>query len=337
MRRLIHLTATLALACAPATGGTETGSTSSTSAASTGPGTGSTTDPGGSTGTTSAPTTSGATGSSGATTEAANTSSASTGPASTGPVEGSSTDTTTGSTGGSTGGSTTGGPVGLAELGALVVLGDSISDGGGQPPFYYDLLRVDLEAKYGPIMYKNNAQSGSETKALLGQAKALPGQLEGPVAVVITSGGNDMKAALPQVVLGLDGPIKAQVAANVDAALGELLAPGRFGPGVEVHVYEGNIYDASDGQGNFAAGNCAFGKGLPPIQTDPFFDAWNGTIRDAVLARAQAPVDMHEHFYGHGFNNPPNWYASDCTHPSKLGHDQLRRLFYREITGEDLP
>lgn len=332
MRRLLHLTALLSLACSPATGGTES-STSSTSAASTGPGT-STADPEGSSGTAAAPTTRGATGSSGATTEGA-----STGPASTGPVEGSSTDATAGSTGGTAGstGGTTEGPAGLAELGALVVLGDSISDGGGQSPFYYDLLRADLEAKYGPIMYKNNAQSGSETGALLGQAKALPDQLEGPVAVVITSGGNDMKAALPQVVLGLDGPIKAQVAANVDAALGELLAPDRFGPGVEVHVFEGNIYDASDGQGNFAAGNCAFGKGLPAIPTDPFFDAWNGTIQGAVLARAQAPVDMHAHFYDHGFNSPPNWYAPDCTHPSKLGHDQLRRLFYREITGEDLP
>src|SRR5688572_5272132 len=37
---------------------------------------------------------------------------------------------------------------GLPDLGALVVLGDSISDGGGEGPFYYDLLLADLEAHY---------------------------------------------------------------------------------------------------------------------------------------------------------------------------------------------
>ena len=64
---------------------------------------------------------------------------------------------------------------------------------------------------------------------------------------------------------------------------------------------------------------------------------WNATIRDAVLAHAQDPVDMHMHFADHGFNHPPNWYAADCTHPSTLGHDQLRRLFYFHVTGEMLP
>ena len=29
--------------------------------------------------------------------------------------------------------------------------------------------------------------------------------------------------------------------------------------------------------------------------------------------------------------------AADCTHPSTLGHDQLRRLFYFHVTGEMLP
>lgn len=267
--------------------------------------------------------------------------------ASTGAVEASTTavtgDTTTGvsSDPGSTtdgGSSSTGGPPEAFLPASLVVLGDSISDGGGQPPFYYNLLRDDLAGKYGPgFKYVNNAQSGSETSALVGQAKGLPKQLPGPVAVVITSGGNDMKAALPQVLAGLDGPIKQKVAANVDAALAELLAPDRFGAGVQVRVFEGNIYDASDGQGNFSQGKCAFGKGLPAIPTDMYFDAWNLNIRDVVLARDQTAVDMHAHFYDHGYNNPPNWYASDCTHPSTLGHDQLRHLFYFEITGEMLP
>ncbi len=36
-----------------------------------------------------------------------------------------------------------------------------------------------------------------------------------------------------------------------------LLEPDRFGSGVSVRVFETNIYDASDGQGNFGANACA--------------------------------------------------------------------------------
>ncbi|MBX7083453.1 MAG: hypothetical protein K1X88_29870 [Nannocystaceae bacterium] len=234
----------------------------------------------------------------------------------------------------STGGSA---PVALTSLGSLVVLGDSISDGGGGSPFYYQLLRDDLEAFYGPITYVNNADSGSETDALLGQVNDLPNALPSPVAVVITSGGNDMKANIVAVIAGLDGPARAAMQANIAAAHQALLAPGRFGPGVEVHVFEGNVYDASDGVGDFGANDCAFGDGYPTIATDPFFQAWNDAIAETVTASGQVAVDMHGWFYGHGYHNPPNWYASDCTHPSTLGHDQLRRLFYEQITGESLP
>jgi lysophospholipase L1-like esterase len=228
-------------------------------------------------------------------------------------------------------------PVGLADVGSLVVLGDSISDGGGGQPYYYDLLRDDLDAFYGGIEYVNNAESGSETDALLGQVNDLPNTLPGPVAVVITSGGNDMKANIVAVVAGTDGPAKAAMQANLDAAHQALLAANRFGPDVEVHIFEGNIYDASDGVGDYGANDCAFGGGFPTIPTDPYFEAWNGAIQDTVVGNNQNLVDMHAYFYGHGYHNPPNWYAGDCTHPSTLGHDELRRLFYSQVTGQELP
>lgn len=249
-----------------------------------------------------------------------------------------STSTTSGAGGAGAGGGDGGAPPqGLTSLGALVVLGDSISDGGGQSPFYYDMLKNDLGSKYGNIAYHNKAQSGSKTGALVGQIDDLPGTLPGPVAVVITSGGNDMKAALLQIVTGTDGPAKAQMEANVAAALDTLTTPGRFGAGVEVHVFEGNIYDASDGKGDFGSHGCAFGQGMPTIATDPFFDAWNGVIATEIAGHGQVAADMHAHFYGHGYAGSPDWFASDCTHPNALGHDQLRRLFYSKITGEMLP
>jgi lysophospholipase L1-like esterase len=224
-------------------------------------------------------------------------------------------------------------PMGLPDVGTLVVLGDSIGDGGGQGPFYYALLRDELEAFYGhDIAYQNRADSGSKTGALVGQINGLPGTLAGPVAVAITSGGNDMKDQLFAILTGSDGPARMQMGANVAAALDALLEPGRFGAGVAVHVYEANIYDASDGQGNFGSSGCNIGLDSPS-STDPFFASWNGEIAARVGEAAQVVTDMHGHFYGHGFNNPPSWYAGDCTHPNTSGHAELAGLFASLITG----
>ena len=253
---------------------------------------------------------------------------------------GSSGDAETTSGGPSDGSSSTGEPpsatLDLEDVGALVVMGDSIGDGGGQAPYYYELLRASFEARYGAIEYRNVADSGSETDALLGQANGLPAALPGPVVVVVTSGGNDMKSSIAAIIAGADGPARATMQANIDAALGELTTPGRFGAGVEVYVVEANIYDSSDGEGNFGANDCAFGGGLPAIMTDAFFGAWNGAIEDVVEEHGQTVLDMHGHFYGHGFNGTENWYASDCTHPNATGHDELHRLVYRTVTGDDL-
>jgi hypothetical protein len=225
-----------------------------------------------------------------------------------------------------------GGPVGLEELGSLVVLGDSIGDGGGQGPYYYDLLRDSLEAEYGPIEYRNRAESGSKTSALVGQISGLPSALPGPVAVAITSGGNDMKDNLIQILAGLDGPARTQMGNNVDAALDALLTPDRFGSGVAVHVFFATIYDASDGAGNYQSGGCVIDMNSPS-STDPFFESWNDEIGARVGGQGQTVADMHAHFYGHGFNNPPSWYASDCTHPNTTGHAELQDLFFGLITG----
>jgi len=228
-------------------------------------------------------------------------------------------------------------PPPMTSLGALVILGDSISDRGGQSPFYYDLLRADLGAKFGAIAYRSAAQSGSKTSALASQIDSLPRALPGPVAVCVTSGGNDMKATLPQIVLGADGVARAQVASNVGAALDKLLAPGRFGAGVQVRVFEANVYDASDGRGDFGSHGCAFGQGLPAFPTDAYFANWNGDIARAVTSRGQTAADLHGWFRGHGYAGAPSWYAADCTHPNALGHDQVRRMFYQAITGAALP
>ena len=227
-----------------------------------------------------------------------------------------------------------GGPMGLPTLGSLVVLGDSISDGGGQSPFYYNLLRTDLEAHYGTTLaYHRNAESGSKTNALMGQINDLPNTLPGPVAVAITSGGNDMKDALPLIVAGADANARAAMQSNVDNAIATLTEPDHFGAGVMVYVFHANIYDASDGVGDFGANGCNFGQGAPTIPTDTFFASWNGAIATAVTAHGQTVADMHDLFTGHGYDGSPNWFASDCTHPNQLGHAALATYFSELITG----
>lgn len=242
-------------------------------------------------------------------------------------------------TGGDTGGGNTGGSAaGLADVGTLVILGDSISDGGGQSPFYYDLLKGDLQVKYGAVEYHHQAQSGSKTDALVPQIEGLPGTLPGPVAVVITSGGNDMKAAILQILGGVDDNKRMVMQTNIKAALDLLLSPNHFGPGVDVHVFEGNIYDSSDGSGKYSQFGCKAPLNLFPAQpTDTYFMNWNTVIAGEVAAHGQTLLDMHTSFYGHGFQSNPNWYVDDCIHPSQIGHDQLRRMFYEQITGEALP
>jgi hypothetical protein len=228
-------------------------------------------------------------------------------------------------------------PADLPALATLVVLGDSIGDGGGVAPYYHDLLYADLQARYGDVVYDNRAEAGSETDALLGQVEALPAALPGPVAVVVTSGGADMRAAISAILGGSDGPARMQTQANIEAALEALLAPDRFGAGVEVYVFEANLYDASDGVGDYAEHGCAFGQGLPAIPTDAYFANWNGTIANAVGAAGQRTIDVHADFDGHGYAARETWYDTDCILPNATGHDALRRLFYEWITGEALP
>ncbi len=242
--------------------------------------------------------------------------------------------------GGTGGGVGTGGggtvPMNLPNLGTLVVLGDSIGDGGGVGPYYYDRLRDSLSARYGAIQYVHRAESGSETRALPGQVQSLPAALPGPVAVAITSGGNDIKEDVVEVALGQDALRIAGMRGNIARALDTLQAPGRFGPGVEVFVFQANIYDPTDGQGNFNSFNCNVSTPVV-LPTDDIFLRWNGAIEEEISNHGATLIDLHGVFRLHGMNYPPTWFHSDCTHPNPVGHDQLHRNVYWLITGEQLP
>lgn len=212
-------------------------------------------------------------------------------------------------------------PAGLTSVGSLVVIGDSI---GTACDFgigcYGERLRDSLQAHYGSIQYLRTNVGGTTTGQLLPQIASLPSTLPAPVVVAVTAIGDDL-------LLHRVDPI--QTPANINADLDALLAPNRFGSGVDVHVFWANIYDPTDGTG---VGGC-----IPPYPTPLEFTQADAIVANTVLARGQRLVDLYDPFAGHGFNASPSWIGDCIGHPNATGTEQLRRLFYRAITGETLP
>lgn len=147
--------------------------------------------------------------------------------------------------------------------------------------------------------------------------------------MTITSGGNDLKDALVEAATGLDALLVARMQGHIAAALDGL--NDRFGDR-GLTVYLANVYDSSDGRGNFGL-HCRFARrlGAIVIPTDPIFERWNAAHAAETERTGQVLVDLHSAFYGHGYNSDDNWYAEDCTHPNRRGHHELRALFWDHL------
>jgi lysophospholipase L1-like esterase len=253
-------------------------------------------------------------------------------------------------------------PVAVGEtFGTYIVLGDSISDRGGKGPFFYDLLHQnddttypswkghDLSTRFPGIQYVHAAVAGAVTGAygdaytagapvLSDQVAGLGSSYPGDILVTITIGGNDLNYHSGDAVLGTDGTDKQKFTTNLKAALDTLMTPGRLGSG-KVVVLEANIYDASDGKGDWITGGTSCPKfNVPSSEDQQVFAAWNKIITDAIAAHpGDYLFDIHNLFNGHGFNNTgDDWYFTDCIHPDEVGHHQLRREAWRLVTGETL-
>jgi len=260
--------------------------------------------------------------------------------------------------GGNGGGGGGGGGGGMlpsgTQLGTYIVLGDSISDKGGVAPFFYDQLKTDLTAKYPNLMYVHAAQGGaitddySDNKPSPGtrplvktQIAGLANNYPGDVLVTITVGGNDLVAHATEAIAGSDSSVRSELAAHLDAELGELTMPGRLGSG-KVYIVLANIYDFSDGMGDFFTLGCPPYANVNAMKDAAGFAAWNGVMSDAAQKAKATLYDMHGDFQGHGLNyktsNPDLvWYNTDCIHPNAKGHDAIRRSIYKMVTGQALP
>jgi lysophospholipase L1-like esterase len=278
---------------------------------------------------------------------------------------GTTTGATTGAGGGTTGSGGSGGATGSGASGtggsapvvpaykSYVILGDSISDKGGVGPFFYNLLAKnddavypkwqgkDLKSKFGQdLMVVSASKGGAVSGDLLAQVKKLPPSLPGPVAVTITIGGNDMQVNIVNILQGMDQADRDTFRANLKAALDELTQPDRFGKAVEVHVFQADIYDPTGGKGDFSKQGCPAPLSfLPVTPTDGFFMNWNAVVNDEIPKHGISLVEpLHERFYGHSLSNDADgWFHTDCIHPNKPGHDQLRAMFWTAITGEAAP
>lgn len=232
----------------------------------------------------------------------------------------------------------TGNNAGPKSFKTHVILGDSISDGGGEAPFFYTLLDQDLNAKYGAMKVVKASKGGAKAQNLGGQISTVTGPLEGPVLVTITIGGNDVQAAIGKIVTGGDdSKERNDFKEFLDGALAELKKPDRFGSGVQVSVYMTNVYDPSDGTGNFkfASGTkCGGALGFYPAgrPTTPTLDPWEQVFTDEAAKYGDVRVlDLRAKFQGHGVPSAEPWFVNDCIHPNAKGHSAIRDLFVASL------
>ena len=243
-------------------------------------------------------------------------------------------------------------PAGKKAFKTHVILGDSISDGGGTGPFFYNLLDKNDDAKWPDAIGKDfvtiygadlkvvkASKAGARAQNLGGQINTLTGPLAGPVLVTITIGGNDVTAALGKILTGGDDTSeRTQFKQFLDDAIAALKTPDRFGPGVDVSVYMTNVYDPSDGTGNFkfqSGTKCGGALGFYPAgqSTKPLLDPWEQIFVDVAAKYQDVHVlDLRAKFNGHGVPSAETWFVTDCIHPNTPGHDGIRDIFWDAIT-----
>jgi len=203
-----------------------------------------------------------------------------------------------------------------------------------------NVVKVSKGGAVGTVPANNTPGNAG---VLLNQVVSLPATLPGPVLVVGTIGGNDVQAGLVTAVTGTPAQFQAKVDAFIDGfrqAMTELSKPDRFGVGVKVSVLMTNIYDPSGGTGHFyyepSKATCPGGLGLWPDgkETAPLLAQWNDAM--AVEAPKHAGlrlVELRAPFVAHAVTaaTASNWFYRDCIHPSTLGHDAIRGIFWQAM------
>jgi GDSL-like Lipase/Acylhydrolase family len=238
--------------------------------------------------------------------------------------------------------------------------------GAGQQPFYRTLLLknddklypdwkgFDLSTCWGldPTTNVVKASQGGaiatvppnntpgDSHILFNQAVGLPATLPGPVLVVGTIGGNDVTGGLVTVLTGTPAQLQTKIdafAAGFGQAMAELTKVDRFGAGVKATVLMTNVYDPSGGSGHFYyepnKASCPGALGLWPDAkpTAALLAQWNTAMATEAakypglhLLELRVPFDSHSVSTA----TDSNWFYRDCIHPSSLGHNAVRGVFF---------
>jgi len=228
----------------------------------------------------------------------------------------------------------------------VIFLGDSITATPYLVTPWSDLIRDSLKSLFGASLeFQNYAAWGARTEDV--RDDQLPRIDTGSTKrtlVLMTVGGND---ALQ--VLGESAETSLSHMQNKVGILEEIIQwimdPSHFPGGV--YLVFGNIYDPTDGVGDFT--HCGIGTSYqdwPELsEVEPVVNGWYMELANRYGVDM---LDMHGLFLGHGYHNNdtsnpwychdcspdcpcPRWFDFTCIHPNADGHEALAGFFYQMV------
>lgn len=189
----------------------------------------------------------------------------------------------------------------------------------------------DLVTHAPGIPLTDLTQDGATVRWVVGlQMPRIPSDLEGPVLVTLTAGGNDLLQMLEAPPPSTDDPVMGggptdadEVADGLERIIGRLREELE-----EPTVVAGTVYDPSDGTGELP------GSAVPEGALE-VLDAFNERVRALEEMAGVRVADVHDHFLGHGLAEPDEaarWYwRHSVIEPSARGASEVRRLFLEAL------
>jgi hypothetical protein len=240
----------------------------------------------------------------------------------------------------------------IAGVEKVVFLGDSITEGTPPTPiwdYYREVLAGRLRDAWGSDLEVTECAAwGARTDDLLlpphqQVMECFAGPEPKKTLIVMTIGGNDMKAIVDESIAG---DTMEQTLAKVDGAVALLRDaivyvkdPVNFPAGS--YVVFANNYEFTDGTGEFdscpGAGLAGYG-GVVSAARPAFVHAAEEYMRLAVETGTDM-IFLLESFCGHGFHageadnecyrgaGAETWFDFTCIHPTPAGHEAIAGLF----------
>lgn len=191
--------------------------------------------------------------------------------------------------------------------------------------------RRDLETLCPGIRRVDLAEDGATTASVRNlQLRRIPGDLEPPLLITLTAGGNDLVGLLDLGFLdaeGPGGPLARRIVRNAADTLEEIVGELRIRfPDAALLV--GTVYDPSDGTGDL-------GDGRVRERELEALDAFNRRVDETARAADAVTIPIHDHFLGHGLTVPDEderWYwPHSIIEPSARGASEVRRLWLEAL------